>query len=508
MALRGSAVRIRLAPYISGRALCILPDLFFKVGTIISLNQISLNQNKQETMYQLLSSSLVAIAFFLAASPPQPVKAQTPPMRAYQPKATDIARNDQIKEQQQKAHPSRFDLKTYPVSDRNLKHWQESLWAIGVLAPEENYAVQALETILQMTTAANLSDPQKGIIDTAIQVGTQLYTLKPAVYGKLKQHFERTIDYSSDPQWVAIALSALSKSADPSQIEKLNQKVQQRFPNWAQDLHLRTTIKNIQSERLSVANVPAIPNLADLLKWQIAPQQAHMYVLCRPNRDILCISVLKDRNGKFLKQNNQLWSAPLLLQSLHNLDWNFTNGRTPQGIYRMEGVSLQPDDEVFHAYGQFSLVNLFVPFEDGVKAFLPNPNLPKQRGKFTGNLQAYQALLPPTWRSYEPVQQTYWAGSIGRSLFRIHGSGAAIDFFQSKPAVVSPKNFNWNATLGCLSAIEIYDNKGSLLKADMPKILNALNTVGKGKVEGFLIVVDVPNLSNEPVTVAEVTKLL
>jgi hypothetical protein len=446
-------------------------------------------------MYQLLSSALAAIAFYLTAAPQQPAKAQAPAIRAYQSKATQTARNAQIQEQQQKAHPHRFDLKTYPVSDRYATHWQDSLWAIGVLAPEKEYAVQALENILQMTTAANLSNPQQAIIDTAMQVGTQLYTLKPEVYGKLKQHFIRTVDNSNDSQWVAIAFAALAKSEDPLEIEKLSLKVKQRFPKWAQDVHLRTTIQTIKP-------ISTTPNLADLLKWQIAPQQAHMYVLCRPNRDVLCLAVLKDRNGKFVKQNQQLWSAPLLLQSLRNLDWYFTNGRTPQGIYRMEGVSLQPDDAEFHAYGQFSLVNLFVPFEDGVNAFFPN-----QKGKFTGNLQAYQALLPPTWRSYVPMQQTFWAGNVGRSLFRIHGSGAAIDFFQNKAIVVNAKNFDWNATLGCLSAIEIYDNRGSLLKADMPKILDALNTVGKGKVEGYLIVVDIPSSSNEAITIAEINKL-
>jgi hypothetical protein len=138
-----------------------------------------------------------------------------------------------------------------------------------------------------------------------------------------------------------------------------------------------------------------------------------------------------------------------------------------------------------------------------VNAFLPN-----QKGKFTGNLQAYQALLPPSWRTYTPIQQTFWAGNAGRSLFRIHGSGAAIDFFRNKDKVVNSKNFDWNATLGCLSAIEIYDDRGNLIKADMPKILDALNTVGKGKVEGFLFVVDVPNPSNEPITVSEVAKYL
>lgn len=450
-------------------------------------------------MNQFISRAIALIAFSLAVNSPQTVLAQSPPIRAYQPKATETAREAQIQEQKRKAHPSRFDVRKYPVTESNLTHWQDSLWAIGVLAPDETYAVQALENILQMTTVENLTDPQKGIIDTAMQVGTELYTLKPEIYGKLKQQFLRTVNYSSDSQWVAISISALSKSLDFPQLEKLSLLVKQRFPKWSQDLHLRSTIQNLQRS----SKISAIPNLQDLLKWQIAPQQAHMFVFCRPNRDVLCLAVLKDRNGKFVKQQQKLWSVPLLLQSIRNLDWYFTNGRTPQGIYRMEGISLQPDDAAFHAYGQFSLVNLFAPFEDGVNAFLPT-----QKGRFTGDLTDYQALLPPSWRSYVPMQQSYWAGNAGRSLFRIHGSGAAINFFSNKDKVVNAKYFDWNATLGCLSALEIYDDRGSLTKADMPKILDALNTIGKGKIEGFLVVVDVPSASNEPVTVDEITKLL
>ena len=484
-------------------------------------------------MPQLMSGSLAAIAVWLAIAPAPPVtKAQAPPIRAYQPKATESARKLQVLDQQQKAAAHRFDLAKYPISDRHLTHWQESLWAIGVLTPSQPYVFTALDNVMRLTTAPNLSDPQKAIVDTAMQVSTQLYTLKPAVYGKLKQNFVNTINLSNDPQWVAISLLALSKSAsypleiypletnandpqpaDPSLNQKPSQKsnqklvqtliakVKQRFPQWSQDPHLRTTIQNLQS-----ATPVSTPNLRDLLKWQIAPNQPHMYVFCRPNRDVLCTTVLKDGNGKFVKNAaKQLWSAPLLLQSLHNLDWNFTNGRTPQGLYRMEGISRQPDDEVFHAYGQFSLVNLFLPFEDGVNSFLPS-----QKGKFTGSLKDYQMLLPPSWRSYAPLQQAYWAGNMGRSLFRIHGSGAAIDFFGSKPAVVNPQNFDWNPTLGCLSAIELYDQRGSLLKADMPKILDALNTVGRGKIEGYLIVVDIPDPSaqDRAIALTEIAKYI
>jgi hypothetical protein len=457
--------------------------------------------------FAAMSGTLAAIAILLTNADAQ---GQMPPVKIYQPKATEQSRTTQVIDQQQKSASSRFDLTKYPISDRTAQHWQESLWAIGVLGKDESYAQQALETILAMTTAPNLSNPQMGVIDTAIQVSHQLYTLKPAVYGNLKPHFLRTINESNDPQWVAISLSALSKSVnssnpkamDKEELNKLIRTIQKRFPKWQQDLHLKTTLQNIDAD-FAIANNSPTPNLRELLQWQIAPQQSHLYVFCRPNRDVMCLTLLKDRDGKFVKQGKQLWSVPLLLQSLHNLDWNSTNGRTPQGVYRMEGISRQPDDEFFHAYGQFSLVNLFLPFEDGVTAFLP-----KQKGKFTGDLSNYQALLPPTWRDYAPMQQAYWAGKMGRSLFRIHGSGAALDFFSSKNSLVNARNADWNPTLGCLSASEIYGEDGNLLKSDMPKILDVLSRVGRGKIEGYLIVVDLPSPSAQPVTIAEVSQYL
>ncbi|MBD2189555.1 hypothetical protein [Pseudanabaena mucicola] len=457
--------------------------------------------------FAAMSGTLATIAILLTSADAQ---GQIPPVKTYQPKATEQSRTAQVIDQQQKSAPSRFDLGKYPISDRTAQHWQESLWAIGVLGKDESYAQQALETMLAMTTASNLSNAQMGVVDTAIQVSHQLYTLKPEVYSNLKPHFLRTINESNDPQWVAISLSALSKSVsnlspkaiDKTELNKLIRKVQKRFPKWQQDLHLKTTLQNIDAD-FAIANSSQTPDLQELLQWQIAPQQSHLYVFCRPNRDLMCLTILKDRDGKFVKQGKQLWSVPLLLQSLHNLDWNSTNGRTPQGIYRMEGISRQPDDEFFHAYGQFSLVNLFLPFEDGVTAFLP-----KQKGKFTGDLASYQALLPPTWRDYAPMQQAYWAGKMGRSLFRIHGSGAALDFFSSKASLVHNQNADWNPTLGCLSALEIYGEDGNLLKSDMPKILDVLSRVGRGKIEGYVIVVDLPNSSGQPVTMAELSQYL
>ena len=95
---------------------------------------------------------------------------------------------------------------------------------------------------------------------------------------------------------------------------------------------------------------------------------------------------------------------------------------------------------------------------------------------------------------------------MGRSLIRIHGSGEAPDFF-SKKGHVSNENlysYNWNPTIGCLSALELYDEEGKLQQAGMPKILNALTTVGGKNFTGYMIVVEIPSASKAPISVAEV----
>ncbi|MEE3716188.1 hypothetical protein V2H45_05445 [Tumidithrix elongata RA019] len=443
----------------------------------------------------------------LCLQPMQPVSAQAsisqpvniPAIKPYQPKATAANRLTYQQDQLQNLVPENFDVNRYPISDRNAERWQNILWTVTVLSPQTDFVAQALDNILALTANPKLTDKQKSVVDSAMQVGTQLYLSNPGFYANVGRHFVQTIEYSSDSQWVAMSLSALAKSRiPPSNLKQLGLRVQQRFPNWRQDVFLYTTLQNLSSSQTA----KAIPPLTDLLAWQIAPGQPQMYVLCQPNREILCLAVAKDGNGRFMEQNGQLWSVPLLLQSIHRLEWNFYRGQTPQGIYRIEGLEPQPDDEVFRAYGQFPLVKLFLPYEDGAQEFLPN-----RKGKFTGNLQTYQTLLPPTWRNYFPIQQSYWAGKIGRSLFRIHGTGEAIDFFRVKtnPTIDS---YYWNPTLGCLSALELYDRNGQLQQADVPKVLNILSLLGKGKIAGYLIVVEVPSRTGGQISPMEVREAI
>lgn len=399
-------------------------------------------------------------------------------------------RAQQRQEQQRQILPENFDLNRYPVTNQNEKYWRNLLWTTAVVQPQDEFVASTIEQVLAMAIRPGLSDSQKRTIDAAVRVGTQLYLSNPNRYTSIGEQFRQLIDRSPDPEWVAIALSGLAKGGlEPEQIQPLVGRVKARFPRWSANVSLQTTLR----EMAELISPSPVPPLKDLLNWTIAPNQLQMYVLCQQNRAVLCQTVLKDRKGEFVRQQNgQLWSVPLLLRSIHSLSWNFSRGETPQGIFRIEGKVPQPDDEFFRAYGQFALVNLFVPFEPGAKQFLPGKS-----GPFRGSLANYKRLLPPSWRNHWSIQESFWAGRAGRSLFRIHGSGESPDFFSGKDKY--PDTYNWNPTIGCLSALELYNEQGQLIQADMPKILNALEGIGGKNFSGYLVVVDLPGNATKPI---------
>jgi len=388
------------------------------------------------------------------------------------PLATSEARIRQRQEQSRLISPAAYDLTRYPIADANEKYWRQLLWATAVIEPQDAYVREAIAQILTLTPQ-QLSPAQARTVEMALQIGTQLYLSNPTP--NLEQQFVQTIAQSPNPQWVAMSLSALANGgASVQQQQQWIDSIAQRFPRWSENVSLYTTIQEL-------ATPAQTPPLKDLLTWRIAPNQQQLYVFCKRDRSQLCSAFLKDQRGRFARENGRLWTMPLLTRSLHHLSWNFSRGYTPQGIYRIEGTIPQPDTDYFRAYGFFPLVNLFAPLEPGVKEFVPG-----RKGILTGKLNGYNALLPPSWRNYFPIQASYWAGMIGRSLFRIHGSGEDPTFFTNNQRY--PQSQGWNPAIGCLSALELYDSNGQLRSAHMPGLLSKLGA----KPTGYLIVVESP----------------
>lgn len=410
------------------------------------------------------------------------------------PQATAAARIQQREEQQRQILPERYDLNRYPVTDANERFWRVQLWATAVVEPQQLYVSNTIAQIISLNAQPNLSASQRRTVGMAMQIGSQLYLSNPSFHNSLQSAFLQTIEQSPNSEWVAMALSALVKGgAEVIEQRRWMQRIAQRFPQWANDGYLYPTIEEVAI----LSNPPSMPPLQDLLQWQIAPNQIQIYALCRPDRGVLCTTVVKDRQGNFVQDNGKLWSIPLWTRSLHGLASNFSRGQSPQGIYRIEGTIPQPDTDYFRAYGFFPLVQLFVPFEPGVKEFVPG-----QKGSLPRNLAAYQALLPRSWQNYFPIQQSYWAGRAGRSLFRIHGSGETPTFFANNQRF--PEVRGWNPAIGCLSALELYDDTGMLQESDMPKLLETLARIGGKSLTGYLIVVEVPGVSNQPVSLMEI----
>jgi hypothetical protein len=414
-----------------------------------------------------------------------------------QPQATPPAQRKHRQKQIDLVRPEQYDLTTYPVTDANETHWRKTLWATALLEPRQPYVANALAEILALTDRPNLTNAQIRTVQMAMQIGTQLFLSNPQFYAGIGDRFQKTVEQTPYPEWAGMALSALVQGGLDKEIAKEQlEKTKIRFSS-INSPDLKVAIADIAEQ----INPTPIPPLTDLLNWQILPQQTHLYVLCRPDPTVLCRAVIKDRNGNFVRENSRpnapIWSVPLLTRSLHGLRWHLTRGNTPQGIYRIEGTMPRSEKPYFGAYGQFPLVKVFLPFESGVKSFVPT-----QSTDFIQNIQNYQTLLPPSWRGYTPIEQAYWAGQLGRSLIRVHGSGEFPSFFANNSRF--PQSAGWNPAIGCLSAKELYNDDGSLKEADMPKILQALSRAGGGQIEGYMVVSQVEGNSKQPISVTEI----
>ncbi|BAU41314.1 hypothetical protein [Leptolyngbya sp. O-77] len=402
-----------------------------------------------------------------------------------QPQATAAARQAFRQEQQDKIRPEHYDLARYPLTEEMVGHWRGLLWATAIVEPADQSIDTSIAQLLEFAYSPNgegFSSAQRSVVEMALQVGTQLL-LSNTPSPQIAAPFQQVLERSENPRWVAIALSALAQATDhAADRRQWGDRVRQRFPNWRQEPILETTLRDVAE----LDSPSTLPPLQDLLDWQIAPDQMHAYVLCPGDRTALCRLMVKDRSGAFVPQTDgSPWSVPLRRRSLHGLRWNLTRGDTPQGIYRIEGVR-SPSADTFRAYGQFPRVNLYVPHEAGVREFLPG-----QPGT-VGAIAQYRALLPPSWRSYFPIYQSYWAGRIGRGLFRIHGSGEDPAFFANSARF--PHSYGWSPAIGCLSALEQYDESGNLQQADMPAILQVLTqasgAVSASEIAGYLVVVE------------------
>lgn len=153
-----------------------------------------------------------------------------------------------------------------------------------------------------------------------------------------------------------------------------------------------------------------------------------VYVALRKNREEIGRLIIKKANGEFYrKKNGKIWSIPVLGLSSRGLSFHHSNGWTPTGIYRINGV--MPEANKFEEFGRYRrlILDFIEPSigEELTKNFLPLKHFDRHWWK--------QAVL---------------ARMLGRSLLRIHGTGL-------KNNKIFSKYYPFVPTSGCLATNEV-----------------------------------------------------
>ncbi len=274
-----------------------------------------------------------------------------------------------------------------------------------------------------------------------------------------------------------------------STLDFINVYFDQHFSNSGNNQLLIELKKYLNNREVNLQQ--KTPKLKDLFEHQKSIGTKIIYSFQRWNRDYPGIAIIQNADGSFQRDSNgHILMIEQLARAGSNLPYFLTNGNTPQGIFSITGT------EVSHSLfiGPTPNFQMLMPYEADSAFWHTSYDNSKD------SLSNYNNLLPPSWRNYAPITESYYAGKIGRSEILSHGTTIEPSFFKGKHFYpISP-------TQGCLCAKEIWDpTTGRLIESEQFKLLNGfLSTPG---TKGFLMVINVDN-QQKAVSKKEIETLL
>jgi len=231
-----------------------------------------------------------------------------------------------------------------------------------------------------------------------------------------------------------------------------------------------------------------MPDISQLFLYQRTTKQKIIYSFQRWNRDYPGLAIIQNADGSFVRQaGGKLMVFEQLARSGSDLPYFITNGSTPQGVFSIQGIDVAHNLFI----GPTPNIQMIMPFEFGWKKFFFDRWQPSM-----DSLELYLQLLPSSWRNYQPMMESWWAGKIGRTEIIAHGTTIDPEYFKGKPF------YPLTPTLGCLCAKELWNTtNGHLLLSEQFNLITAfLSTAG---TTGYLYVINVDD-QERPVSRGEV----
>lgn len=127
-----------------------------------------------------------------------------------------------------------------------------------------------------------------------------------------------------------------------------------------------------------------------------------IFAILNKNRKIPGVLLIRKADGSFVAHNESIWHIPILGLSGRGLSFNHSNGCTPTGVYTIDSV--MPEANNNFDFGEFR--RLIVNF------------IPESRSE-----AELQKLLPKSHHNKSWWKPSIVARELGRSLLRIHGTG-------------------------------------------------------------------------------------
>lgn len=361
-----------------------------------------------------------------------------------------------------------------PLNEDNEGEWNDALWSLELLQYKDEFTKQKL--MIAWSKAAQLSDYfQKNLLETTYSLYKKEF--KQQALQLMKQTKSVSI-FVRCAEYVLRADSANGKVL-------LNALIKQKFPND------NSVGLQLLKSRLAVKKPPALPPLKDVFDSNFLKGQTVIYSLQRSNRDYAGLVLIRKADGTFLKDSaGNYFHTAQLARAITNYPFYITNGNTPQGILRFSGF----DVSRLLYIGPTPNLQLQLPFETTPAAFFADSSLTDT----AWSSALYASLLPPAWKNYAGIYESFYAGEKGRSAIIMHGTTIDPAFYKSQTY------YPQTPSLGCLCSYEEWNDSGYRVSSNQQKIVDALHSIGAGN--GYVVVIDINNM-HQNVTIDEVKEL-
>ncbi|GJQ63496.1 MAG: hypothetical protein SCALA702_25490 [Melioribacteraceae bacterium] len=351
-------------------------------------------------------------------------------------------------------------LRNDPESS-NYDKWKGAFWALGLTNLKSDYVHSRLKFALN-SYKEHPEDFRRGLLEAII-------TLYP---GEFSDKFNVLIEKESNPKLSAMLAYNLQLAGVSG--NEITTKMKKVFGTLGGH-----PILFMQQAYLGVAKEKQIENkppLKALIKGT-APGKNVIFSFQRVNRELPGLVVIRKSDGEFVKaENDSIFYVPQFARASSDMPGFLTNGNTPMGI--MSFVGFGKSENIF--IGPTENLQLRLPYEADYQEYFHD-----QTKNLKWELPQYQNLLPVQWRGFTPILEAFYAGQAGRTEIISHGTTINPEYY--KKEIYYPNT----PSLGCLTALELWDENGQRIRSDQQKLVNALKA--NNISEGYFVVVDLDN---------------